>query len=202
MTTPGEDRVRIRVRRVRLEDAAAITAIYAPIVRDTATSFETEPPDAADMEGRIRRTAEHLPWLVGVRVSESGEEDVIGYAFATPYRSRAAYRWSVEVSVYVDESSRGRGIARSLYSRLHALLRDQGYRITYAVITLPNPASVRLHEALDYRQIGVFRCAGYKLAAWHDVLWMRREIGPLVDEPVEPVPLGRLDPAAVDAVLG
>lgn len=201
MTRKGDDGEGFRVRLVRPADAAAIATIYAPIVRDTATSFETEPPDADEVERRIRRTTELLPWLVAARASKSGEEDVLGYALATPYRSRAAYRWSAEVSVYVDEAARGRGIATTLYRRLHEVLREQGYRVTYAVITTPNPASVGLHEALGYERIGTFRGAGYKLGAWHDVLWMRREIGPIGGEPVDPVPLGELDRATISALL-
>lgn len=197
----GNDGERIRVRLVRPADAAAIAAIYAPIVRDTATSFETEPPAADEVERRIRRTTELLPWLVATRASKSGEEEVLGYALATPYRSRAAYRWSTEASVYVDEAARGRGIAATLYRRLHDLLREQGYRVAYAVITTPNPASVGLHEAFGYERIGTFRCAGYKLGAWHDVLWMRLEIAPIAGEPVDPVPLGELDRAVIGALL-
>lgn len=124
-----------------------------------------------------------------------------GYALATPYRSRAAYRWSVEVSVYIDEAPRGCRVATSLYRRLHGVLREQGYRVTYAVITIPNPASVGLHEASGYERIGTFPCAGYKLGAWHDVLWMRREIASLAGEPVDPVPLGELDRATIGAPL-
>lgn len=197
----GDDEAGIRVRLADPADAASIAAIYAPVVRDTATSFETEPPGAGEVERRMRRTAEQLPWLVATRASESGTEDVLGYALATPYRSRPAYRWSVEVSVYVDESARGRGLARSLYRRLHDLLRKQGYRVAYAVITLPNPASVGLHEALGYERIGTFRCAGYKLGAWHDVLWMRREIAPIAGEPADPVALGSLDRTSIRSLL-
>lgn len=197
----GDDGPGIRVRLVRPADAAAIAAIYAPIVRDTAASFETEPPDTDEVERRIRGIVEQLPWLVAARSSEPGEEEVLGYALATPYRSRAAYRWSVEVSVYIDEPARGRGVATSLYHRLHDVLRRQGYQVTYAVITIPNSASVGLHEGLGYERIGTFHCAGYKLGAWHDVLWMRREIAPIAGEPVDPVPLGELDRATIGALL-
>lgn len=198
MTQLGKAGVPTRFRLARPADAAAIATIYEPVVRRTASSFKDEPPDAAEIARRIVGSHEQLPWLVAV---EAASGKTPGYALATSHRSRAAYRWSVEVSVYVDESARGRGIARSLYRRLHDLLREQRYRITYAVITLPNPASTGLHEALEYRPIGVFPRAGFKLGRWHDVLWMRREIAPLVDDPAEPIPLAELDQGKIEAIL-
>jgi len=168
-------------------DAGPIQAIYAPIVAETAISFELEPPDVEAIERRIRETLPSLPWLVA-----DGSDGVAGYAYATPHRVRAAYRWSVDVSVYVGAAERGRGIGRALYRSLFAVLRLLGYVNVYAVITLPNPASVRLHEALGFEPIGVFRGVGYKLERWHDTGHWELLLAPRPECPETPRPLAAL----------
>ncbi|MBV8062243.1 MAG: N-acetyltransferase, partial [Nevskia sp.] len=145
-------------------DAAALAAVYAPYVRDTVISFEAEPPDAAEMARRLAAVAARLPWLV----AEDGS-GVLGYAYAGEHRNRAAYRWDVDAAVYLDSRAHRRGIGRALYRVLFALLRAQGYVNAYAGITLPNAASVGLHEALGFVPVGVYRAVGYKFGAWHDV---------------------------------
>jgi L-amino acid N-acyltransferase YncA len=193
------DHEQVEVIALRLADpadAAAMAAIYAPFVRDTAISFEWEPPTAEEMRERIERTLPRHPWLV---LTE--EDAVMGYAYATAYRGRAAYQWSAEISVYVEPRAQGRGIASRLCRALFALLSLQGYRVLYGVIALPNPASVRLHEKAGFEGIGVFPAAGYKHGAWHDVLWMRRALRPLDDDPAPPLALPLLDPCAVAAIL-
>lgn len=199
---PGKTRHDVRLRLATGEDAAAVLAIYEPIVRRTAISFEWDPPSVDEMRGRIETTLARLPWLVAVSSTPAGRDGVVGYASASPYRSRTAYRWSAEASVYVDRAWRGRGVARRLYAGLHALLRAQGYRVVYGVVTLPNPASVGLHERLGFERVGLFRSAGYKLGAWHDVVWLRRELAPLDANPTAPVPVDRLDAAVIREALG
>jgi L-amino acid N-acyltransferase YncA len=147
-------------------DAAQVAAIYAPHVTGASTSFEVAPPDAAEMAARIASTLAHMPHLV----LEIGGE-VLGFAYASKHRERAAYQWSVDVSVYVHERARRRGVGRALYESLFALLRLQGFYAAHAGITLPNPASVGLHEALGFRPVGVYRSVGFKRGAWHDVGW-------------------------------
>ena len=147
-------------------DAAAVAAIYRPAVETSVASFEEAAPGPTEMAGRMRSTLERLPWLVA---EDAGT--LAGYAYAAPHRQRAGYRWSVDVSVYVDPSQQGRGVGRALYDRLLDLLRRQGYRNAYAGITLPNPSSVRLHEAIGMRRIGVYARVGWKLGAWRDVAW-------------------------------
>ena len=159
----------LTVRAIRLAtdgDAAAIAAIYRPIVESTAISFETEPPDAGAMRGRIAETVRAYPWLV----CEIGDR-LAGYAYASPHRARAAYRWSVDVSVYVEPAHRRNGVAGSLYTSLFAILTAQGFFNAFAGIALPNAASVALHEHLGFQPIGIYRRVGYKLGAWHDVGW-------------------------------
>src|SRR5262249_39008925 len=126
-------------------DSAACVAIYAPYVESGATSFEEESPDAADFAKRIVDTTATYPWLVAERDGE-----VVGYAYACPHRYRPAYRWAVEVSVYVELSEQGNGHGRALYTELAARLRRQRFHVACAGITMPNEASVALHESLGF----------------------------------------------------
>jgi L-amino acid N-acyltransferase YncA len=111
---------------------------------------------------------------------------VLGYAYASPHRERAAYRWSVDVAVYIAEQARRRGVGRQLYSTLFAMLVELGYYNAFAGVTLPNPASVGLHESMGFTPVGVYRNVGYKLGAWHDVGWWRRPLQPPAADPAEP----------------
>jgi phosphinothricin acetyltransferase len=152
------------IRLAEHTDAEALLAIYAPVVRDTAVSFELVPPSAAEFHARLRAILDRTPWLVC-----AADGEVWGYAYAGPFRARPAYQWSAEATVYVAEAHRRKGVARALYTALLDALRLLGYRMVYAGITLPNPASVRTHEALGFTRAGLFRSAGFKLGRWHDV---------------------------------
>ncbi|HLI08732.1 MAG TPA: arsinothricin resistance N-acetyltransferase ArsN1 family B [Ktedonobacteraceae bacterium] len=169
------------IRLARADDSCAIQAIYAPIVSHTPISFETTPPSPEEMDQRIEQTLKSFPWLV---YEEAGE--VLGYAYASQHRARAAYRWSVDVSVYIHEQSRHQGIGRKLYTSLFQLLRQQGFYNAYAGITLPNPASVALHEAMGMQLLGIYRKVGYKLGAWHDVGWWQGLLQPHSVNPPDP----------------
>lgn len=147
-------------------DAAACAAIYAPHVTDGVASFELVAPDAAEMARRME--AAHV-WLV----HERG-----GYAYASPHRAREAYRLTVETSVYVAPEAQGQGVGRALYEALLGDLRDRGFAVALAGITLPNEASVALHEATGFAPVGVFRGIGWKFGAWHDVGWWQRRLAP------------------------
>jgi phosphinothricin acetyltransferase len=164
--------------------AAACAAIYAPFVL-SPTSFEEQAPDESEMAGRIRRLTTSHPWLVA-------EQDGVlaGYAYACAHRVRPAYRWSTDVSVYVDEQSRRRGVGRHLYEALLRRLSDRGFRVACAGITLPNEASVALHEHLGFVAVGVYRSIGWKAGAWRDVGWWQLDLSPEMGEPVEPSPPG------------
>ncbi len=185
------------IRLATTDDAPALAAIYAPAVVDSLISFELEPPDAAEMARRVARVLARTPWLVGER-----EGEVVGYAYAGPHRERAAYAWSVDVSAYVRADARRGGVARALYTALLAALAVQGYRNAYAGVALPNAASEGLHRALGFTPVGVYRGVGYKLGAWHDVLWLERALAPRVADPPPPVPLPELrdDPLLLDAL--
>lgn len=161
----------LRVRDARSEDAESLLAIYAPVVTGTAVSFELDPPDVAEFRQRIATAQSRWAW----RVAESAG-DVVGYAYATSFRSRAAYRFSVETSAYVRADQRGRGLGRRLYADLLPLLAGMGYCTAYAGVALPNAASVALHEAVGFTPVGVFRRAGWKFGRWHDVGWWQRTL--------------------------
>lgn len=164
------------------DDAGAIAAIYGPIVSDTAISFELDPPSVAEMRARIENILQRLPWLVSL--DELGL--VNGYVYASKHRERAAYRWSVDTAAYVREDSRGRGVGRRLYQALLDELTCLGYFQAFAGITLPNAASVGLHEAVGFRPLGAYRRVGYKLGSWHDVGWWQKSLREPVDEPPPP----------------
>ena len=156
------------------DDAAAILEIYRPFVIETATSFEVEPPTVVEMARRVTTLVHKLPWLV---CTENGV--LIGYAYASMHRDRAAYQWSVEVSAYVDQALRRSGVARLLYDRLFQILAVQGYYNAFAGITLPNRPSVAFHQALGFVPVGVFHSIGFKFDRWHDVAWFERTLQPL-----------------------
>src|SRR5215203_2148154 len=165
-------------------DAEVCAAIYAPHVEGSAVSFEESAPDAAELAARIERYGKSHAWLVAER-----KETVVGYAYATAFNERPAYRWSASVSVYVAAEARGSGIGRALYEALFARLRERGFRTACAGITLPNEASTRLHESLGFEQVGVNRQIGWKEGAWRDVGWYQRELAPAGEgPPPEPQP--------------
>jgi phosphinothricin acetyltransferase len=186
------------IRVARSADAEALAGIYAPYVAGSAISFEVEPPSAEDMGARLAACLTVAPWLL---LLEAGQ--ALGFAYASRHRERAAYRWSVDVSVYVREDARRRGIGRSLYTSLLALLRLQGFFVAHAGITLPNAASVGLHESLGFAPVGVYASVGYKNGAWHDVGWWRLPLHELVSAPAEPLSFAELVRSPdFDAALG
>jgi L-amino acid N-acyltransferase YncA len=179
--------VRIRVADPS-RDAPRTAEIYRSAVESTIATFEETPPTAEEMAERMRATLERLPWLV----AESGGE-VVGYAYAAAHHRRPGYRWSVDVSVYVDPARRGAGVGRALYDRLLEVLRRQRFVNVYAAIALPNTASERLHAATGMRRIGVYERVGYKFGAWHDVAWFGLRLTEPAGSPPEPIPLPKLE---------
>ena len=155
-------------RPARSSDAAAVAAIYAPYVLETTISFEEEAPTTAEMAERIASTQAIFPFIV---FEDQGQ--VIGYAYAGPHRARPAYRWSVDVTVYVVQHAHRAGVGRALYRDLLAHLVDQGFHSAFAGIALPNDKSVGLHEAMGFEHLGTYREVGFKFGGWHDVGWWR-----------------------------
>ncbi len=167
-------------------DAASVAAIYGPVVTSGLATFEEVAPDAAEMARRIDAVLERTPWLVF-----EADGRVIGYAYAAPHQDRPGYRWSVNISVYVADGHRGRGIGRALYDELIERVRRQGYVNAYAGIALPNPASVALHEAIGMRRIGVYERVGFKFGQWHDVAWYGMRLAEPAGHPADPGPVLR-----------
>lgn len=176
------------IRLATQADARSIVNIFSPIVENTATSFATKLPTEAEIAHKIEETKPRLPWLVHEEVGV-----VLGYAYASPHRTLGAYRWSVETSIYVAPSAQRRGVARGLYATLISALKAQGYFNAYAGITLPNEASIALHETMGFRRFCVFESIGYKLGRWCDVGWWKLPLQDHYgDDPPDPTPLGDL----------
>ncbi len=170
------------IRLVTEDDAGQILEIYAPFCRETPVSFETQPPTFDEMRQRIGKILKTHPWLV---CDQDGL--ILGYAYASPHRERAAYVWSVDVSVYVREGRRRGGIGRALYTSLFALLKLQGYYNALAGTTLPNPGSIGLHQSMGFEPLGVYRNIGYKCGAWQDVAWWQLPLREANSEPEPPL---------------
>ena len=162
-------------------DADQMAEIYAPFVSDSAVSFEAAPPTTSEMAERVHATLERYPWLVCAK-----DGVVIGYAYASTYRTREAYQWSVDSSVYIHEQHRGQGVGKALYASLFACLRVLGYCNVYAGVTLPNEASVALHESVGFTPVGVYRHVGYKVGQWHDVGWWELALQERIADPSTP----------------
>lgn len=182
----------LRLRLATLEDAAGVAAVYAPVVRETSISFELEAPDALEMGRRMAAILARTPWLVA-----EAQGTIAGYAYAGPFRARPAYQWTTETTVYLDPAFRGRGVGTALYVALLEALRALGYRSAVGGVTLPNDGSVALHERLGFRPVGVFRAAGFKFGAWHDVGFWQVELRGA--EPPKAPPLALADLLALPA---
>jgi phosphinothricin acetyltransferase len=161
----------MHIRSATTADAAALRAIYAPFVETTAVSFEEVVPTIEQFAARIAKALQGWAWLIAER-----NGSCLGYAYGSMHRERAAYRWSVEVSAYVHPSCYRQGVGAGLYGSLLPLLTVKGFCNAYAGITLPNEASVALHEKSGFQRIGVFKSAGRKFGQWHDVAWMQRAL--------------------------
>lgn len=166
-----------------------MAVIYDPVVAHTVISFEETPPGPQEMRRRIVEAGDRLPWLVFERAGA-----VLGYAYASAHRARAAYRWSVDVSVYVAPAAQRCGIARRLYATLFDILASQGYCAAFAGVALPNKPSVDLHLHVGFSPVGTYHQVGFKFSRWHDVMWFERRLRPDA-QPPEPRPL-RHDAAA------
>lgn len=163
------------IRLANERDAEGVREIYGPVVRETAISFEDQVPALDDLRERIRRVNAIGHWIIAEE-SSHGTQQCLGYAYASTFRERAAYRWTAESAVYVHHDHQRRGVARALYTALIEGLRHQGFETLIAGATLPNPASVALHESFGFRPVGTFHRAGYKFGAWHDVGFWERPV--------------------------
>ena len=172
-------------------DAAACAAIYAPQITASVASLEERAPEPHEMADRIRIISRDYPWLVAVI-----DDQVVGYAYASRHHERAAYRWAADVTVYISGDHHRRGVGRALYDALFGLLERQGVYEVCAGVTLPNDASVGLHEAMGFVPVGVYRDIAFKFGQWRSVGWWQMSLRPRSEGP--PAELGppvRLDPA-------
>lgn len=169
-------------------DAPNILSIYAPYVENTSLSFETEVPSEKDFAARIEKNLNHWPWLVA-----KIDGIIVGYAYASGYRERKAYEWSVECSVYVHQDYQRKGIAKVLYNTLFEILKIQGFKNVYAVINLPNDKSVAFHESMGFSYFATYEKVGYKLRQWKNVGWWRLVLNEFEDEPASPIVFAELN---------
>lgn len=175
---------------------AEILEIYTPYIAGSTVTFESEKPTIAQFEQRLKGYKQYFPWLVA---EEGGS--VAGYAYASRYRDRAAYQWVAEVSIYLHQDFKGKGIARTLYRALFDILKLQGIKKLYAVITIPNKESVGFHEKMGFKWFATFKNVGYKQGKWCDVGWWELPLKESVDAPANPIWFPDLDNNKIDAIL-
>lgn len=171
-----------QIRYLSQSDFTAILEIYRPFITDSAVSFEEEVPSFEAFSQRLSGIAEKYPFMV---VEDQGK--ILGYAYASLHRERKAYRWITETTIYMAQEARGQGLGKRLYSTLLDELSRRHFTLAYGIITLPNAASISLHAACGFENMVVHKNAGWKRNAWHDVLWMKKELGPFETPPTEPV---------------
>ena len=182
------------VRPARVEDAPAIAAIYSHYALNTVITFATRAPTPEHYARQIAAGA--YPFLV---LEEAGQ--VVGFAYAGAFRPHDAYRWDVELTIYLRPGQEGRHAGRALMAPLLALLRRQGFLLAYSCVTLPNPRSIGLHRHFGFGELGVFPRTGYKLDAWRDVIWLQLALGSHDAAPAEPTPFSALPREEVDRIL-
>jgi L-amino acid N-acyltransferase YncA len=187
----------LEVRIATIADAKGILEIYAPYVVNTAFTFETEVPSVLQMEKRIETGLQKFPWIVC-----TVDGLLAAYVYASSHREREAYQWTSECSVYVHDRFKGKGIGKELYEVLFRVLGIQGLRNVYAGITLPNPASVKLHEQCGFELFAVYENVGYKLNSWHKVGWWRLNLNSYEPEPASPLKFSQMDHDALNEILG
>lgn len=180
----------IEIRPAAPGDAQSLLAVYAPYVEGTAITFEYEVPSVEEFRGRIERTLARYPYIAAEQAGH-----IVGYAYAGPFHTRAAYAWAVETSIYVDRGKRHQGIGGRLHGALEAVLKAQGFLNMNACIATPREedeyltlGSVRFHERLGYRMVGEFTQVGYKFGRWYNMAWMEKTIGPHGGEVRAPLP--------------
>lgn len=175
------------IRPATVADLPRILEIYAPYVEHTAISFEYTVPTLAEFTDRFLGITAQFPWLVW---EENGA--VLGYAYGSLPFERAAYQWSAEASIYLCPEARGRGIGKSLYAALEEILKKQGYRKVYAIITTANEASVAFHQAVGYRHTATFPDCGYKFGQWYGTVWLEKDLNTWPAPPKSPIPVTEL----------
>jgi phosphinothricin acetyltransferase len=176
------------IRIATPKDAAGILDIYAPYIKKTSFTFETEVPSVEEFAERIRTYLNTWPWLV---CEIDGK--IAGYSYATKYRDRTAYQWCVESSIYIHDDFHRAGIGKALYTALFEILKRQGFNNVYAVINLPNEKSVAFHERCGFEYFATYEKVGYKLGKWKNVGWWKLSVNEYGDEPTTPIKFSELN---------
>lgn len=184
------------LRIAHRDDAEDVLKIYAPFIRETSLTFEIEIPSVTDFSNRITSYLKDWPWIIA-----ESDGEIAGYAYASKYRERKGYQWSVECSIYLAEQFMSSGIATRLYAALFDILKLQGYRNVYAVINLPNDRSVRFHEKMGFKWFATYEKVGYKLGKWKDVGWWVLIVNDYDLEPSSPIPFSKLTDDSVGEIL-
>lgn len=178
----------IIIRKADIEDAQELLAIYTPYVTDTPITFEFEPPDLKEFQDRMTGIMGKYPYLVA-----EADSQIMGYCYASQFKNRDAYDWSVETTIYMRPDSKGMGIGRKLYGRLEAILARQGILNLNACIAYPHPESIAFHEKMGYQTVAHFHQCGYKLDAWYDMVWMEKMLGEHPDKPGKVIPASEIE---------
>lgn len=178
---------KIFLRQATVADAKQLLSIYAPYVTDTTVTFEYDVPSKENFSDRISSTLQIFPYYVAIANGE-----IVGYAYASPFRTRTAYNWVVETTIYIKQDFRGSGIGSMLYSALEKTLKEQGILTMIACIAYPNPPSIAFHERTGFTKVGHFSKSGYKLGQWVDVVWMEKHIGSHNQNPAPVIPFSEL----------
>jgi phosphinothricin acetyltransferase len=180
----------------RDSDALAILAIYEPYIKESAITFEYIAPTLGEFKQRIIKISEEYPFLV-YRLDNS----IVGYAYAHRHMERSAYQWNAEASVYVQPSYTQKGIGTALYKTLLALLKLQNVKNVYAGVTLPNPASERLHASFGFKTVGIYHNTGFKCGSWHDVGWFEKQIGAYDLDPIQFISIAKIDKQTIEKTI-
>jgi L-amino acid N-acyltransferase YncA len=171
----------VTFRPVRVTDAESILRIYSYFINKGPVTFEIVPPTAEEFALRIATISAKYPFIV---IEENN--NIIGYTYASAHRERIAYQWTVETSIYLSVDSQGKGLGKALYMTLIHELKNRNFTTAYALIGLPHPGSIALHSSCGFAHFALHEKAGYKLGAWHDVLWMKKELLPFSNPPYAP----------------
>ena len=177
----------ITIRSATISDAERILEIYTPYILHTAITFEYSVPSLVEFTARMQNILGRYPYLVALM-----DGQIIGYAYASPFKSRAAYDWSVETSIYIDQFHKGNGIGSKLYLALESLLKRQNICNLCACIAYPNPESIAFHKVFGYETCAHFHKSGYKQGIWYDMIWMEKTLCEHSNEPAEFIPISEL----------
>jgi len=161
----------IQIRTVTINDAQECLNIYSYYVLNTTITFEYDTPTIVEFKQRIQKITQKYPYLVAIL-----DNEIVGYAYATSYKERAAYDWSVETTVYVKNDRHGLGVGKTLYTHLERNLKDRNIVNMLACITYPNPKSIDFHAKFGFEKVGHFPKVGYKFNEWKDIIWMQKVI--------------------------